>query len=217
MGQSNACCSLDKVEHRPSSAISAQVANMSEEEAANRCSQLSSELKRLKDENYRIREEQVALVKEMNAASRCSKPQVDMDQQLGYMREMVRKIEADNLKLRETASSAAPGQQSTEARYRQLRSNLVQLQQAHLEQLQEAQQLQGFSPSRRVLSASFTTSRPGDPLSLTDIVGASDVAAGADDLSSGIGNGNALKELEALSQEHEALRAKVRMLAREPG
>jgi len=196
-------------------------------EALRRIDQLDLELRMLKDDNYRIREEQLRLEKDLKDASRrpgpqqaaagAPSPQVDPEQQLMYMQEMIRKLQAENTRLRSSqqrdgsaAAVSAPGEDRvSEEEYKRLQQRLQQLQQAHLRQLQQARQLQASS----ALSSKAPSTVPsGRATPVGTGSGASPAPGGVDaeDL--------ALRgQYEALLQEQEKLKGKVRKLAHSRG
>jgi len=207
----------------PSASVAAAHAqSLSPEDAARKIDQLDLELRMLKDDNFRLRGEQVSLERDLQDASlirggkktsqlpsRSSVPtsastRIDLEQQLTYMRELVRSLQTENAQLRSANGDVSEGE------YRQLQQKAAQLQQAHLRQVQEARHLQ------MQVSASGTTT----PTSQAPGRGSfGSLFAGC----GGIMNGDAaagsqsLRELQAqlqsLTNEQEALRGKVRRLA----
>jgi len=209
--------------------LSVHTQPLTSDEAVRRIDQLALEWRMLKDDNYRIREDQLRLEKEFKDASRrpglqpaasgagAPSPQVDPEQQLMYMQEMIRKLQAENTRLRSSqqregsaAADSAPGEDRvSEDEYKRLQQRLQQLQQAHLRQLQQARQLQASSA---LSSKAPSTVASGRATPVGTSSGASPAPGGVDaeDL--------ALRgQYEALLQEQEKLRSKVRKLAHSRG
>jgi len=203
---------------------------LTSDEALRRIDQLERDLRMSKDDNYRIREDQLKLEKELKDASRrtgtqqassaAPSPQVDPEQQLMYMQEMIRKLQAENTRLRSsqqrdgsTAAVSVPGvpgeNRVSEEEFKRLQQRLQQLQQAHLGQLRQARQLQASSA---LSSKAPSTVASGRATPVGTSSGASPAQGGvnATDL--------ALRgQYEALLQEQEKLRSKVRKVARSLG
>lgn len=206
--------------------LSVHTVPLTNDEALRRIEQLDLELRMLKDDNYRIREDQLRLEKELKdalrrtgkeAASGAPSPQVDPEQQLMYMQEMIRKLQAENTKLRSAqqrdgsaVAVSVPGEDRvSEEEYKRLQQRLQQLQQAHLKQLQQARQLQASSA---LSSKAPSVAGSGRATPVGTSSGASPAHGGidAEDL--------ALRgQYEALLQEQEKLRSKVRKLAHSRG
>lgn len=136
--------------------------------------QLELELRQLKDDNFRAREETLRCGKggdadifgrrngrtgsgpvpviagggDVDGGIRACDRRVDLEQQLTYMRELVRGLQLQNQRLVGTdlPSQHGGGDVVDEADYRRLQQKMMTLQQAHLNQLQEARQLQLKSP-----------------------------------------------------------------------
>lgn len=274
-------CDLDKAgpsERHWSSHAAAQAHALSSEEANRKVEQLGLELRMLKDDNYRIREEQLRLEKELKAGghglqwrggsgggsmdsgsflgvgmdgrsgnssflgtgmdghggrrdrdrdrdrdggsfvgvgmegrsaeaayqNQHQSPDSNQQQQLRYMNEVVRQLQAENSRLR--GGKAGVGSPShnqggssgvSEEEYRKLQRHLKGLQQQHLQQVQRARQWQGAGSA----SASTAISGVSTPL------GSSQYGPGSEDP-------RALRaQFEALQREQEELRGKVRRLA----
>eukprot|EP00927_Polykrikos_kofoidii_P053625 TRINITY_DN48219_c0_g1_i1.p1 TRINITY_DN48219_c0_g1~~TRINITY_DN48219_c0_g1_i1.p1 ORF type:complete len:241 (+),score=43.12 TRINITY_DN48219_c0_g1_i1:89-811(+) len=212
--------------------------------------QLDQELRWLRDDNYRIREEQLRLERELNqhAALRdgglgCgpgSPPQprggqrqargqhapgmrsggvgfedssqaarVDMEQQLTYMHELIRSIRSENDKLKQVIRADAnvgPGSGSVEERkYIQLQEKMAQLQHAHHRQMQQLRSLQSNTASPKLPGrSSFPALSQQQQYQQHQFYGQQQLP----------GSGDLQAELQKLSQENEALRGKVRKLAR---
>jgi len=207
--------------------VSVHTVPLTSDEALRRTDQLETDLRMLKDDNYRIREDQLRLEKELKDASRragtqqaasgAPSPQVDPEQQLMYMQEMIRKLQAENTRLRSSqqrdgsaAAVSVPGEDRvSEEEYKRLQQQLQQLQQAHLGQLRQARQLQASSA---LSSKAPSTVASGRATPVGTSSGASQAPGGVDakDL--------ALRgQYEALLQEQEKLRSKVRKLAHSRG
>jgi len=193
------------------------------DEALRRIDQLETDLRMLKDDNYRIREDQLKLEKELKDASRrtgtqqassgAPNPQVDPEQQLMYMQEMIRKLQAENTRLRSAqqrdgsaAAVSIPGEdQVSEEEYKRLQQRLQQLQQAHLGQLRQARQLQASSALSSKAPSTVASGR-ATPVGTSSSASPAQGGVNAEDL--------ALRgQYEALLQEQEKLRGKVRKLA----
>lgn len=283
-------CDLDKsaapTDRHWSSHAAAQAHGLSSDEAARKVDQLGLELRMLKDDNYRIREEQLRLEKELKAngaglqwrqsggggmdggsflgvgmegrggngsflgvgmeghggrrrddgsfvgvgmpgsntgsfvgvgmdghssaaayQNHRRGPDSDQQQQLRYMKEVVRQLQAENSRLR--GGKAGPGspnpshggsqgsQGVSEEEYRKLQRQLKGLQQQHLQQVQRTRQWQGNGSA----SASTAISGVSTPLgSTTHGLGMEDPRA-------------LRAQFEALQREQEELRGKVRRLA----
>ncbi|CAK9028819.1 unnamed protein product [Durusdinium trenchii] len=122
------------------------------DEATRKVDQLALELRILKDENYRIREEQLRLEKELKQArpadreaqgrgrSNQDRRSGDLDirtpshedQQLLYMKEVIRSLQAENSRLKKgekVSVNASSG--VTEEEYRRLEGQLRMLQRQH--------------------------------------------------------------------------------------
>lgn len=252
-------------------ARSANIQHLTAEEAIRKIEALALELRMLKDDNYRIREEQLELERGLaelgmtspssttalsgsgpgrplsaggsdktfvggslgsdrggyslnmslkggvfsssgdvrNLAADQRGPEFAAQQrQLAQLYDAVRNLEEENRRLRETrnrdgpasdASTDAGGDDVSEEEYRGLQERLARLQQSHLRQLQEARQLK----ARSSLS-SAATSGVSTPIS-------SGFAAG---MAPGDAHGGGLQaQYQALLQEQEVLRSKVRKLA----
>lgn len=194
----------------------ASIQNLHPDEVSRKVSQLSLELRMLRDDNYRIREEQLVLESQLKEAAlqadrpgqrgrvasmRASDPRIDNSGQLLYMQEAIRNLQAENTQLRNGASGYSQGGVS-EAEYRELQRRLKSLQQSHLWQLQQARQLQGRGGSAAASRAgSALASGAATPVSSTPFWSGQESRLQA--------------QYEALMREQEALRGKVRMLARD--
>eukprot|EP00930_Biecheleria_cincta_P003987 TRINITY_DN104894_c0_g1_i1.p1 TRINITY_DN104894_c0_g1~~TRINITY_DN104894_c0_g1_i1.p1 ORF type:complete len:304 (+),score=67.11 TRINITY_DN104894_c0_g1_i1:76-912(+) len=265
-------CDLDKTgpsERHWSSHAAAQAHALTSDEAARKVDQLGLELRMLKDDNYRIREEQLRLEKELKANGQGLQwrggggldsgsflgvgmdgrsgnggsflgvgmeghggrrdrdvgsfvgvgmdgrsaaaayqnhrqgPDSEQQQQLRYMKEVVRQLQAENSRLRGKAGVGSPNRSHggssavSEEEYRKLQRHLKGLQQQHLQQVQRARQWQGAGSA----SASTAISGVSTPL------GSSQYGLGSEDP-------RALRaQFEALQREQEELRGKVRRLA----
>ncbi|CAK9028818.1 unnamed protein product [Durusdinium trenchii] len=114
------------------------------DEATRKVDQLALELRILKDENYRIREEQLRLEKELKQArpadreaqgrgrSNQDRRSGHEDQQLLYMKEVIRSLQAENSRLKKgekVSVNASSG--VTEEEYRRLEGQLRMLQRQH--------------------------------------------------------------------------------------
>lgn len=229
-------------------------------QAGTKMDQLDLELRMLKDENYRIREEQLRLEREMkDPAFRTSvgpfssrqslgvqraggggdgASRVDLEQQLTYTQELIRSLQGENLRLRGQLSVPAAGQggpggaggaawgagsgqggrggagaeaSRSEASYRQLRERLASLQQAHLQQLQDQRQAQpGVAPPR----TSFSAVQPARGSYPSAYHSRASSAYGGGPPAAGQSDPELRAQLQALQQEQELLRGKVRKLAR---
>lgn len=154
-------------------------------------------------------------------------PRVDTEQQLQYMQELIRSLQAENVRLRtasrpssaggnsvvglgacrSNAQAAAAASGVSEDQYRQLQRRLKSLQQSHLQHIQQGRQLQArvSNPASAAASASASAAASGTatPLSSTPL------------WQGGGQDGRVLQaQYEALLREQEALRGKVRLLAR---
>ena len=136
------------------------------EDTSRRAEQLELELRLLREENYKAREEALRHVRggepDMfgtrytpmtrspgsggDVGPQSGAGRVDLEQQLTYMRELVRSLQNENERLKESNRSAEHAGAVDEAEYRALQQKMMSLQQAHLNQLQEARQLQLKSP-----------------------------------------------------------------------
>jgi len=204
---------------------------MSPEEVARKAEQLDLELRMLKDDNFRLREEQLILQRDLKDASsiRSGKPgsqpqrqpnvpispssRMDLEQQLTYMRELVRNYQSENARL----TSRKGGSGVSEAQYRQLHQKAAQLQQAHLRQVQEARQLQ-VNLERKMSSSGAATPR-NIAMQVSSRGSFGSIVPGSGGITDGdaAGGSQGLRELQAqlaaLTQENESLRGKVRKLA----
>lgn len=259
-------CDLDKVDTRDDRRD--RWSSQAPDEAAKKMDQLSLELRMLKDENYRIREDQLRLEKEMKArglardgsfvgvglpgergsrggsfvnvgmgndrgsftnvggrssfnalgegfagydprsswgqgpASSSNLRASSADPQVSYMKEVIRTLQAENSRLRRAtaevpigASAGGMRDQVSEEEYLQLQRQLKSLQQAHLRQVQ--QQVRSGHGSA---TASTAVSGTASPLSSQTPLMSQDTRA-------------LQAQYEALQQEQEMLRSKVRRLA----
>lgn len=184
----------------------------SDADANRKLDQLEMELRMLRDDNFRIREEQLRLDREMKlmpttGAAPSSlmntgpggppgggNSRVDLEQQLSYMNDLVRSLQGENQKLRHGGGVGGGGG----AEAAQLRERLAQLQQAHLRQLSETRALQ---------SGANTPLAPGRGSFGAPIPNGAFTPGGSVDP-------NLLAQLQAAQAEQEALRSKVRKLAK---
>jgi len=248
-----------------------QSAQLTPFEAGRRIEQLDLELRMLKDDNYRIREEQLRLERSLKQeggpghhrssgsssgggyglaggygaatgggdygrGSRAGAPsrgsygglrgsslseevRVDSDQQLMYMKEQVRNMQEENRRVKSKVARGGGGVGPdvrgdfvSEEQYRALQEKLADLQQRHLQRLQEARHLQG---GRSSAGGSAANSGLSTPVS-TNAGRFSAASSTAAPYSRGHTpqDGRALQsQYQALLREQEMLRAKVRKLA----
>lgn len=234
MGQAAPCCDVSKVNglERNSGFSGARSSKervdydyLNPEEAERRELQLDLDLRMLKDENFRIREEHLRLRRDLHALNQSrathtpssAESRVDLEQQLRFMRESIRGLQGENARLRGVVSGEQP--EPTEDEHRQLQRDVARLQQIHLQQLEDVRQLKANQAGHMLLGTqtpdgwqarsrassfcgSFTQSSSFYPTNSP---------------TNGGGSGQVLNQLQvylqALSQEHEALRSKVRRLA----
>ncbi|CAE7391225.1 RBCMT [Symbiodinium sp. CCMP2456] len=188
------------------------------DQASRKADQLALELRMLKDENYRIREEQLRLEKELRARRQWAQPSPSERpshskwrsseatvgtqggpsagarpggadyQQMAYMKEVIRSLQEENSQLRRGEKSVAASPTVSQEEYRQLERQLRALQQQQL---------------RQVGSAGVSTAVSGVSTPLS---------------SSGHIFGEEARSMrahyEALQREQDELRNKVRRLAR---
>eukprot|EP00929_Paragymnodinium_shiwhaense_P022436 TRINITY_DN14336_c0_g1_i1.p2 TRINITY_DN14336_c0_g1~~TRINITY_DN14336_c0_g1_i1.p2 ORF type:complete len:251 (+),score=49.17 TRINITY_DN14336_c0_g1_i1:71-754(+) len=187
------------------------------DEADRKLDQLEMELRMLRDDNFRIREEQMRLDREMKSMPHTGLPQGrgagpgsapgpasfsrqgpanrgDTEQQLSYMQDLIRSLQGENQKMRSQMQGGMGGGASQQEVV-QLRHRLAQLQQAHLRQLSETRSMQ---------SGAGTPLNPGrgsfGPTGIYTPGGSVDP--------------NLVAQLQMLTAEQEALRSKVRKLAK---
>lgn len=242
---------------------------LSPQEATRRIEQLDLELRMLKDDNYRIREEHLRLERNLRevsdgarreaAAYSCAgagyggsgysaahpsgvarglgaagvgaaaggalgrgsgQGRVNGDQQLAYMREMVRNLQEENRRLKtiwggqrwdRPAAEPLEGFVSEE-KCRALHARLAQLQQQHLQHLQEARLIQG---GRSSAGGSAPNSGLSTPVSTNfgRFSGASSTAAPQSRGHTPQDSHALRSQYEAIMREQEMLRSKVRKLA----
>lgn len=153
---------------------------------------------------------------------------VDLEQQLTYMRELVRSLQAENKRLKEQQNHLQPNRDAgagygpngvDEAEYRRLQQKMMSLQQAHLNQLQEARQLQVKAGSLAVPHGQGSLSNSGH---CSSFPGLTTTAGSGNSGPSTPGPGTATpgsqlhhlqSQYQTLLAEHETLRGKVRRLA----
>lgn len=228
--------------------MQANVQLLSPQEAARRIEQLDLELRMLKDDNYRIREEHLRMERNLRevpdgarreaAAYSCAgagyggsgysaahpsgsgQGRVNGDQQLAYMREMVRNLQEENRRLKTMCGGQRWDRPATEPlegfvseeKCRALHARLAQLQQQHLQHLQEARLIQG---GRSSAGGSAPNSGLSTPVS-TNFGRCSGASSTAAPQSRGYTpqDSHALRsQYEAIMREQEMLRSKVRKLA----
>mmetsp|Transcript_155 Transcript_155/g.343 ORF Transcript_155/g.343 Transcript_155/m.343 type:complete len:264 (+) Transcript_155:52-843(+) len=260
MGQvcgQNVICDLDKGigggsndrNRHWSNHAAAQAHALGAEEASRKAEQLALELRMLKDDNYRIREEQLRLEKEGwrgdrgmdrgsflgagmdgrggsfvgvgmegrggsfvgvgmegNASGRGGSflgvgmegrggrgsygGRPESDQQLSYMKEVIRNLQDENQRLR--GKNVGASGSVSEDEYRKLQQQLKSLQQQHLRQVQQQRQMQG--------SAGVSTAVSG-------------VSTPLSSASPHMEDARLRAQFEALQREQDELRGKVRRLA----
>lgn len=201
------------------------------EEATRKIEALCLELRMLKDDNYRIREEQLGLEKGLSEAGivwpsgaglGSGRPKAfsggdpAQQRQLEQCHAAARNLQEENRVLREARSRDCPASDAStdagaddvsEEEYRALQERLARLQQSHLKQLQEARQLK----TRSSASATASAANSGMSTPFSTAGGPGGIMA------FGSGSGQDMKALQAqyqaLLHEQESLRSKVRKLA----
>jgi len=145
----------------------------------------------------------------------CADPRVDIDQQVLYMQQMVRKLQEENRLLHRSAvegtgvssaSETVAGGTVGQEEFRALRTRVAHMQQQHLQHLQEARHLKSLATSAPTSGRSTPVSTGGGLLSATASAMGSTPGVSAD--------GRSMQaQYDALTREQEELRAKIRRLA----
>jgi len=191
--------------------------SLSSDEVMGKTAQLDLELRMLKDDNYRIREELSRRARgrpPQRIEGSDANPHVDPEQQLSYMKEMIRSLQAENARLRspqlqDARGDDGGGERVSEEKHRRLQQELARLQQSHLQQLQEARQLQAASALTSAVPSGAPSAAPSGRATPVSTLGRMVLRGGNTPEES-----QALRaQYEALVREQEALRAKVRKLA----